>query len=220
MALGDRSLTVRPSGRVLIRVLLCQKGTLFRSALATVLSQQDDLDVVGDVGAARDVLPAAVRARPDVTMLDLSVPGPVAAEELCETLCRRLPRSAVLALLDRQADGIVGRSLVRLAPQVGFIATDVELAELVAALRRVARGEPVLDTQLAVAALTAASSPLTEREGEVLRLAVDGAPTAEIAAALGLTAGTVRNYLSRAVTKAGARTRIEAIRIARDAGWI
>ncbi|MFC7484019.1 response regulator transcription factor [Luedemannella flava] len=203
----------------MLRVLLCHKGTLFRCALATVLSQEDDIEIVGTVGP-EDALATASRARPHVTLLDLSMAGPVAAEELCRALCDPPSGSAVLVLLDRQVDAAVGRSLARLSPQVGFLTTDVEPAELVTALRLVARGEPVLDTQLAVAALAAASSPLTERESEVLRLAVAGTPADEIAAALSLSPGTVRNYLSRAVAKTGGRTRIEAIRIARDAGWI
>jgi two-component system response regulator DesR len=126
----------------------------------------------------------------------------------------------VLLVLDRCEPAGPGVAMARLAPRVGLIATEASPAQLIEGVRRMARGEPVLDIELAVAALTAKGSPLTERERQILRLAADGTPVKEIAAQLFLCDGTVRNYLSRIVTKTGARTRIEAIRIAQEAGWI
>jgi two-component system, NarL family, response regulator DesR len=126
----------------------------------------------------------------------------------------------VLILLDRQSGAGVSRSLARLAPRVGFLGTETSPYDLVESVRQMARGEPVLDAEVAVAALTADENPLTDRECEVLRMALDGAPAKEIAQRLYLSAGTVRNYLSRILAKTGARSRIEAIRIAQDAGWI
>jgi two-component system response regulator DesR len=203
-----------------IQVLLGQRGTLFRGALATVLSAEPDLTVVAELDRADDILPIATRERPDVALLDASLPGPVTVGELCPALCQSLPACGVLILLDRPASAALGRALARLAPRVGFIGIETSTGDLVEGVRQVARGEPVLDAQLAVAALTAGESPLTDREREVLRLAVDGTPPSEIAQALFLSTGTVRNYLSRILAKTGARTRIEAIRIAQDAGWI
>lgn len=204
----------------MIQVLLGQRGTLFRGALATVLSAEPDLTVVAELDRADDILPIAAREQPDVAVLDASLPGPVTVGELCPALCQSLPACGVLILLDRPAGAGLGRSLARLAPRVGFIGIETSPSDLVEGVRQLARGEPVLDAELAVAALTAGDSPLTEREREVLRLAVDGAPPSEIAQALFLSTGTVRNYLSRILAKTGARTRIEAIRIAQDAGWI
>lgn len=203
----------------MIQVLLGQRGTLFRGALAAVLSAEPDLTVVAELDHTDDVLPLASQTKPDVSILDAALPGSIAVPELCPMLCAALPACGVLIVLDRQAGGL-SRTLAKLAPQVGFIGIDTSPDELVEGVRQLARGEPVLDAELAVAALTAGDNPLTERECEVLRLAVDGAPPKEIAQALYLSAGTVRNYLSRILAKTGARTRIEAIRIAQDAGWI
>jgi two-component system, NarL family, response regulator DesR len=135
-------------------------------------------------------------------------------------VCRALPARGVLVLVDREQ--VLGASLqlARQAPRVGLIATDASPAELVDAVRHIARGEPVLDAGLAVAALTAEVNPLTGREQEVLQLASTGATTREIARRLSLSTGTVRNYLSRILAKTEARTRIEAVRIAQEAGWI
>jgi two-component system response regulator DesR len=102
---------------------------------------------------------------------------------------------------------------------VGFLGNDVPPQRVVDGVRRLARGEPVVDAELVVAALNK-ESPLTARETEVLEIAADGSPVVEIAARVGLSPGTVRNHLSRIAGKTGARTRIEAVRIARDAGWI
>jgi two-component system response regulator DesR len=203
----------------MIRVLIAQRGRLLRESLATVMSGVDDIDVVASLDRADDILPAARRYRPHVAVLDVTLPGTVTVAELCPMLCRTLPGSQLLILLDRQAVG-VGRALARLAPRVGFLGTETSPGDLIESVRLLARGEPVLDAEVAVAALTAGENPLTDRECEVLRMALDGTPPKEIAQTLYLSAGTVRNYLSRILAKTGARTRIEAIRIAQDAGWI
>ncbi len=205
----------------MIRVLLGQRGRLVREALSAVMDAQDDLEVVAELSRADEVLPTARRDHPHVAVLDDALPGPITVADLCPTLCAALPACGVLILLDRQSGAGVGRSLARLAPRVGFIGTEeTSPYDLVESVRQLARGEPVLDAEVAVAALTADENPLTDRECEVLRMALDGAPAKEIAQRLYLSAGTVRNYLSRILAKTGARTRIEAIRIAQDAGWI
>jgi two-component system response regulator DesR len=203
-----------------IRILLGLKDALWRGALAEVLSRQEDLQVVGQLATGDDVLSTVQVKRPHVTVLDLALPGTASTEELCTTLCGALPDCGVLVLLERPLFADVGGMVARLAPRVGFIATDVSPRQLAEGIRRLACGKPVLDLELAVAAMGAADNPLTGREREVLRRAVSGTPAKEIAAELYLSAGTVRNYLSRVVSKTGARTRIEAIRIAQDAGWI
>ncbi|WP_173052533.1 response regulator transcription factor [Phytohabitans houttuyneae] len=184
------------------------------------MTAEDDLEVVAELSRSDEVLPIARRDHPHVAVLDIALPGPVAVTELCPTLCDAVPTCGVLILLDRQAGAGVGRSLARLAPRVGFLGAETSPYDLVESVRQLARGEPVLDAEVAVAALTASENPLTDRECEVLRMALDGAPAKEIAQKLYLSAGTVRNYLSRILAKTGARTRIEAIRIAQDAGWI
>jgi len=202
-----------------IRVLLGHRGALVREALATVLAREGDLDVVARVAHREQVLPAAVHHKADVAVLDWGLPGRMALPELCEKVHADVPGCGVLILLDTANAGL-GADLARAAPRVGLIATESTPADLIEGVRQIARGEPVVDVEVAVAAVTAEVNPLTDRERDVLRLAEEGAPAKEIARSLFLSTGTVRNYLSRIVAKTGARTRIEAIRIAQDAGWI
>lgn len=199
-----------------IRILLGHRGGLVREALGHVLSREPDLEVVAELARGNDVLAAALREQAQVAVLDALLPDPADVHGLCQTL----PRLGILMLLDRYSFDGASLALARLAPRVGLIATDASLADLFDAVRHMSRGEPVLDTELAVAALTAVENPLTDRERDVLRLAMTGAPPQEIARSLYLSPGTVRNYLSHVLAKTGARTRIEAIRIAQDAGWI
>jgi two-component system response regulator DesR len=199
-----------------IRVLLGHRGVLLREALGAVLAREPDLEVVARLSQWDDVIAAARRERPEVAVLDALLPDSVGVRGLCQTL----PRLRILMLVERYASEGAALSLARLAPRVGLIATDASPVDLVQAVRQLAQGEPVLDFELAVAALTAEENPLTDRERDVLRLATTGAPPREIARSLHLSPGTVRNYLSHILMKTGARTRIEAIRIAQDAGWI
>lgn len=200
----------------MIRVLLGQHRALVRGALAAVLSQQAELEVPAEVDAAGDVLAAVDRTRPDVVVLDALL----AAELDGEQPCGREPCPGLLVLVDREEVNGAFLELARLAPRVGFIATDASPAELIEAIRSVAKGEPVIDPVVALAALRAARNPLTARECEVLRLISTGATGQEIAHKLNLTTGTVRNYLSHILAKTGARSRIEAVLKAQEAGWI
>lgn len=204
----------------MIRIMLIHGSRLVRQALASVLAQEADIEVPWDLSAGEDVVPEASRHRPDVIVLDLASPDVTAAGELCEAICGKLPECRVLTLVDRRACTGLLPLLTRLAPQVGVIATDEPVTRLVEGVRELVAGEFVLDVELAVAALNAGRNPLTEREKEILRLVVKGEPAAEIATHLFLSTGTVRNYLSRIMTKTGARTRIEAVRRAQEAGWI
>ncbi|MBP2349259.1 two-component system response regulator DesR [Kribbella aluminosa] len=188
---------------------------MVRGALAAVLARENDLDVVADVDRSEDVLQVAGR-RPDVFLLDPQLPGRIRIEELC----RKLAGRGVLVLIDHEAIPATSLALVKQAPRIGLIATDATTDQLVQAVRDVAKGLPVVDVRLAVAALKAGDNPLTDRECEVLRQVTTGATAQEVARTLSLSAGTVRNYLSRILTKTGSRSRIEAIRKAYEAGWI
>lgn len=199
-----------------LRLLLGHRDGLLREALSDVLSRESDLDVVAELARGDDLQAAVGRHRVEVAVLDALLPGLADVD----VVCQKLPRLGILMLLERDAVNGASLELARLAPRVGLIGTEVSLADLVRAVRHVARGEAVLDPELAVAALTAVRNPLTSRERDVLRLAMTGAPADEIAQTLYLSPGTVRNYLWHVISKTGARTRIEAIRIAQDAGWI
>jgi two-component system response regulator DesR len=191
-----------------------------RQALAAVISQEEDLEVPWEFAAGDDVLAVALRERPEVILLDFALPDAVATGELCEKICAQVPDCRVLMLVDRRACAALLPILTRLTPRVGIVATEDSVPQLVQGIRQLMAGEFVLDVELAVAALNADRNPLTERERDILRLARKGEPAKEIAARLYLSAGTVRNYLSRVMAKTGARTRIEAVRRAQESGWI
>lgn len=204
----------------MIRVLLGQRGNLFRGALAALLSGQPQLHVIAELARLDEVVGTAVRQRPRVAVLDGGLPGTATIGEVCTDLRQVVPLCRPLVVLDRRSAAGPSRQLASLEPWLGLIATDATPAELILAVRRLAHGGRVLDPGLAAAARSAARSPLTRRESEVLRLTRGGAPTKEIAKRLDLQVGTVRNYLSRSLAKTGARTPLEATRIAQEAGWI
>jgi two-component system response regulator DesR len=200
----------------LIRTLLALDGALIRGALAFVLTIEDDIDVVAELDRIEQVEPAIRSSRPDVAVVDsglLGTGGPAGSTPRYEHSC------PVLVLVDPRRPQTLCGALHARSRTVGFLGNDVTPQRVVDGVRRLARGEPVVDADLVVAALNS-ESPLTVRETEVLQIAADGAPVVEIAARVGLSPGTVRNHLSRIASKAGARTRIEAVRIARDGGWI
>lgn len=202
----------------MIRTLLAMHRGLLRGALRYVLSTHDDIDVVGERDNLEDVL-ASVRAeRPDVTVLDLDVIG-ASANATAKDVRARMPGCKVLVLVDPRRANVVQAELADGAPDVGFLAQTVTPDRLVDCIRRLALDQPVLDADLVVAALRN-KGPLTARERRVLETAAQGAPVKEIATLLALSPGTVRNHLSRIIAKTGARTRIEAIHIARERGWI
>jgi two-component system, NarL family, response regulator DesR len=200
-----------------IRVLVAEDMRILRDTLVAVLSLESDIEVIAQVSTGERIVAAAVEHRPDVAVLDIAMPGMdglTAAGQLHE----RLPGCRVLILTVLGKPGNLRRALA--AHVAGFLVKDAPADELIAAVRRVAAGERVIDPKLAVAALEAADSPLSPREAEILRRCAAGAGPAEIAAELFLSYGTVRNYLASAVTKLGARNRVDAVRIATDAGWL
>ncbi|TDB93526.1 response regulator transcription factor [Actinomadura sp. 7K534] len=200
-----------------IRILLAEDVALLRGALTGLLDLEPDMEVVAEIETGDAIVREALRHRPDVAVLDVDLPGVdgvTAAAELHE----RLPECRVLILTGLGRPGDLRRALD--AHAHGFVLKDVPPEELATAIRRVAAGEQVVDPQLALVALRQPESPLTPREAQVLRLAAEGADVDDIALALSLTAGTVRNYLASCITKLNARNRIDAVRIAGEFGWV
>lgn len=201
----------------MIRVLLAEDMQILRDTLVALLKLEEDIEVVAEVRDGDAIVPAALAHQPDVAVVDIDLPGTdglTAAAELHD----QVPQCKVLILTVLARPGNLRRAL---AAQVGgFLPKDTPAAELVDALRRVAAGERVVDQGLALKALEVPENPLSPREAEVLRRFAAGADPAEIAAALFLSYGTVRNYLASAVTKLGARNRVDAVRIAAEAGWL
>ena len=201
----------------MFRILLAQKKSLFRAALAAVLSLEDDLEVVAETTRIEEVLSVARVVRPDVAVIDLDLlikKNLTVAGQLTDlaSYC------AILALAGPALTEAVHEALDKHVQ--GFIGTDTAPDQLTDYVRRVAAGERVMDPMLAVAALSAPHNPLSGREQEVLRLAGSGCSSAEIAGRLHLSTGTVRNYLSASMHKTGARNRLEAFRLAEEAGWL
>ncbi len=201
----------------MIRVLVAEDMHMIRGALVALLSLEDDIEVVAELERGDTIVESALRTRPDVAVLDIDLPGLdglTAAEQLHE----QLPECQTLVLT---AFGKPGNLLRALKAHVrGFVVKDAPAEMLVDGIRRVSRGERVLDPELVATAMETGSTPLTTREADVLRAAASGISTDQIASRLSLSPATVRNYLSNAINKVGARNRIDAIRIARDAGWL
>jgi two-component system, NarL family, response regulator DesR len=201
----------------MIRVLIAEDMHLIRGALVALLSLEDDMEVVAELDRGDEIVPTALRTQPDVAVLDIDLPG-VDGLTAAGQLYDKLPECRCLVLTGLSQPGNLLRALkvhVR-----GFIIKDAPADTLADGIRRVAAGERVIDPDLVAAALETGASPLTQREADVLRAAEDGISTDQIATHLSLSPATVRNYLSNAITKVGARNRIDAIRIARNAGWL
>ncbi|MER6839713.1 response regulator transcription factor [Streptomyces platensis] len=201
----------------MIRVLLAEDQSMVREALAALLSLEDDLEVVAQAARGDEVLPAAREHAVDVALLDIEMPG-LNGLDAAAALRDALPEVRTVILTTFGRPGYLRRAME--AGADAFLVKDAPAARLADAIRRVLRGERVIDPALAAAALADGASPLTGREREVLLTAADGATNAEIAATLQLSPGTVRNYLSTAIQKTGARNRAEAVRTARDKGWL
>jgi two-component system, NarL family, response regulator DesR len=202
---------------VTIRVLVAEDQAMVRGALEALLALEGDIEVVAQAARGDEVLPAALAAQPDVALLDIEMPGGdglTAAEELRD----QLPACRVIILTTFGRTGYLRRAMEGGA--AGFLLKDAPAAELATAIRRVVRGERVVDPALAVSTLGELDSPLTDRERDVLAASVDGATIRDVAAKLFLSEGTVRNYVSTAIQKLGARNRIQAARLAQEKGWL
>ncbi|MBO3737517.1 response regulator transcription factor [Actinoplanes sp. NEAU-H7] len=176
--------------------------------------------VVAELDSCEEITPAVQREAPHVAVLDYAIQEKFAICDTCATLNEVVPECRILVIMDRATPSLLGAALARMVPRVGLLTTDASPAQFIDSVRRLSRGQSVLDTDIAVAALTATAHPLTDRERDVLLLAADGTPAKDIAARLFLTDGTVRNYLSRITAKTGGRTLVEAIRRAQEAGWV
>jgi len=199
----------------MIRLLLADDQLLVRTALAALLELEDDFEVVAQVGRGDEVVAAALRARPDVALLDIEMPG---MDGLAAAAAITLPSCKLIMLTAFGRPGYLRRAME--AGASGFVVKDVPAEQLADAVRRVARGERVVDPALAAATLAGGASPLTGRERDVLVASRDGATVADISAKLFLSEGTVRNYLSAAIAKTGVRNRVEAMRVADERGWL
>ncbi|HEY2957298.1 MAG TPA: response regulator transcription factor [Actinomycetota bacterium] len=200
-----------------VRVLLAEDQGMVRGALAALLSLQHDIEVVAQVDRGDQVVAAALEHEPDVALLDIEMPGTdglTAAAALREAL----PACRTLILTTFGRPGYLRRAME--AGAYGFLVKDGPADELAAAVRRAAAGQRTVDPGLAAAALAEGANPLSDREREVLNAARAGGTASDVAARLHLSEGTVRNHLSAALRKLGARSRLEALNIAERKGWL
>ena len=200
-----------------IRVLIAEDQSMVRGALRALLELEEDLAVVAEVGRGDEVVDAAREHRPDVALLDIEMPG-CDGIEAARALAGAVPDCRAVVLTTFGRPGFLRRAME--VGAAGFLVKDAPVAELARAIRAVVAGERVIDRDLAAAALALGATPLSAREADVLREAADGATVADISRRLFLSEGTVRNYLSSAIGKTGARTRVEAARVAEEKGWL
>jgi two-component system response regulator DesR len=201
----------------MIKLLLADDQALVRGAMAALLDMEPDLKVVAEVGRGDEVVAAARDHDVDVALLDVEMPG-MDGVAAARELHRVRPRTRVLMVTTFGRAGYLRQAMA--AGASGFIVKDTPARQLADAVRRVHEGLRVVDPALAAQSLAQGDSPLTERETDVLRAARDGGTVADIARELHLSEGTVRNHLSSAIGKTGARTRAEAVRLAVDNGWL
>ncbi|WP_084699600.1 response regulator transcription factor [Streptacidiphilus anmyonensis] len=201
----------------MIRVLLAEDQAMVREALAALLSLEGDIDVVAQVARGDEVVAAAQAHEVEVALLDIEMPG-LTGIEAAGMLRKARPGVKIVVLTTFGRPGYLRRAMESGAD--AFLVKDAPAAQLAEAVRRVLRGERVIDPTLAAAALAEGANPLTSRERDVLAAAADGSANADIGGRLHLSEGTVRNYLSAAIQKTGARNRTEAVRIAMEKGWL
>jgi two-component system response regulator DesR len=203
-------------GRKAIRVVIAEDQGMVLGALATLLEIEGDISVVGRARDGQEALEAVLAHKPDVFLTDIEMPRLTGLDVAAE-LKRRKVATRVVIVTTFARSGYLRRALD--AGASGYLLKDHPAEQLADAVRRVHRGLRVIDPELATEAW-GESDPLTDRERQVLRLAGDGTASADIASELGLSEGTVRNYLSEAISKLGAANRVEAARIARTKGWL
>ncbi|WP_055498697.1 response regulator transcription factor [Streptomyces albus] len=200
-----------------IRVLLADDEHLIRGALAALLALEDDLAIVAQAASGTEAVAMARAHRPDVAVLDLQMPG-ADGVRAATAIREAVPECHTMIVTSHGKPGHLKRALA--AGVRGFVPKTASAQQLAEIIRTVHGGSRYVDPELAADAISAGDSPLSEREAELLELALDGAPVAEIARQASLTQGTVRNYLSAAAAKLGADNRHAAARMARDRGWI
>jgi len=198
-------------------VLLAEDMHMVRGALVALLELEADIEVVAELASGDEILPTARTVQPDVAIIDIDLPGKDGITAATE-INTELPSCRILILTSLGRPGAVRRALD--ARVHGFMLKDAPPEKLANAVRQISVGRRVIDSELALTAWDTEDCPLATREIEILRLAADGQDAAGIAAHLFLSPGTVRNYLTSAVTKLNARNRVDAIRIAKEAGWL
>ena len=199
-----------------IRVVIAEDQAMVRGALAALLSTEGDIEIAGQAQNGREALDLLIASPPDVLLTDIEMPEVTGLELAAEIKKRRLPVKVVILTTFARA-GYLRRALN--AGVSGYLLKDAPASTLANAIRRIKAGARVIDPELAAEAWTEAD-PLTDRERQVLRYAGEGEASADIAARLNLSEGTVRNYLSEAISKLGAQNRTEAARLARQKGWL
>ncbi len=200
-----------------IRVVLAEDQAMVLGALAALLELETDIHVVATAANGRDALKAAEQHSPDVLVTDIEMPG-MTGLEVAAALKNSRPAVRTVILTTFARPGYLRRALDSGAR--GYLLKDRPAAELADAVRRVHQGLRVVDPGLATEAWSAEADPLTDRERQILQRAGDGRSSSEISAELRLSEGTVRNYLSEAISKLGATNRVDAARIARAKGWL
>ncbi|GLX17716.1 MULTISPECIES: response regulator transcription factor [Streptomyces] len=205
------------TGAAPIRILLAEDQSMVREALAALLGLEPDIEVLAQVARGDEVVAAARSHDVNVALLDIEMPGMTGIEAAAQ-LRAAVPALKIVVLTTFGRPGYLRRAME--AGASAFLVKDAPAAQLADAVRKVLAGERVIDPTLAAAALAEGANPLTDREREVLRAAEFGATNAELASRLGLSQGTVRNYLSTAIQKLASRNRAEAVRVAREKGWL
>jgi two-component system, NarL family, response regulator DesR len=201
----------------MIRVLIAEDQALVLGALAALLKLEPDLDVVGCAGNGREALALCESLRPDIVLTDIEMPLMTGLELAGALDAQRLPCKVIIVTTFARS-GYLRRALA--AGVRGYLLKDAPADTLAAAIRSVHAGGRAVAPELALEGWRGRDDPLTERERQVLRLAGEGKSSAEIARLIHLSEGTVRNYLSEAISKLDAANRIDAFRLARDAGWL
>jgi two-component system response regulator DesR len=200
-----------------IRILLAEDQAMVRGALTALLGLESDLEVVAEVSQGDQVLPTAIKTKPDIALLDIEMPGSDGLSA-AQALHKSLPACRIVILTTFGRSGYLRRAMESGA--VGFLLKDAPAEQLAVAIRRVMAGERVVDPELALSALSDGDNPLTARERDVLKASLDGTGIADIAAQLYLSEGTVRNHVSTAIQKLNVHNRMEAAQLARQRGWL
>jgi two-component system, NarL family, response regulator DesR len=200
-----------------LKILLAEDVAMVRGALVALIELEPDLRVVAALERGDEVVPAAQAHQPDIAIIDIDLPG-LDGLSAAEQLHEHMPSCPILILTNLGRAGTLRRALA--AHVGGYLLKDAPAEQLATAIRDVAAGRRVIDPQLAVSTWEGDQNPLSPREHGVLRLAAEGAEPAEIAEAMNLSVGTVRNYLTAIVTKLNARNRVDAIKTAYDSGWL
>lgn len=200
----------------MIRVVIAEDQAMLRGALSTLLSLEKDIEMVAEASDGEEALQRVLELKPDVLITDIEMPRR-SGIDVAEALRARNLATRVLIVTTFSRPGYLQRALN--AGVFGYVLKDASSDELAEAVRRVHRGERYVPAELAELAWTA-PDPLTDRERQVLTLAESGLQNKQIASELGLSVGTVRNYLAEAMSKLQATNRVEAFRMARDLGWL